>query len=75
MFKLRTSNTLSSSSIACLSFGPGIAVVTVGPEGSLEKNGWAAAVRRDEVAKVLLAGTRAARATLERRIEAIVDIN
>ncbi len=39
MFKLLVSKTLSSSSIAFLLCGPGIAVRIVGLEGSLGKNG------------------------------------
>jgi len=39
MFKLLVSNTLSSSVIAALLFGPGMAVLTVGPEGSFGKKG------------------------------------
>lgn len=39
MFIDLTSNTLSNSSIAFLLFGPGISVLTMGPEGSLGKNG------------------------------------
>lgn len=39
MFKLLVSNTLSNSAIAFLLSGPGMAVLTVGPEGSLVKNG------------------------------------
>jgi hypothetical protein len=39
MFKLLVSNTLSKSLIAFLLCGPGIAVLTVGPDGSSGKNG------------------------------------
>lgn len=58
MFKLRTSNTSFNSAAAFLFLGPGIAVDTVGPEGSLEKYGWAAR-RCGVVLMVRAAGRRA----------------
>jgi hypothetical protein len=39
MFKLLVSKTLSSRAMASLAFGPGIAVLTTGPLGSLGKKG------------------------------------
>jgi hypothetical protein len=39
MFKLRVSNTLSSSAIAFWLSGPGMAVLIIGPAGSSGKNG------------------------------------
>jgi hypothetical protein len=39
MFKLLVSNTLSNSFIVFLLCGPGIAVLTTGPDGSSGKNG------------------------------------
>lgn len=57
MFKLRTSNTSFNSAATFLLFGPGMAEDTVGPEGSLEKYGWAA--RNGVVLRVRAAGRRA----------------
>jgi type IV secretory pathway TrbL component len=59
MFKLLVSNTESNSAIAFLLSGPGMAVLTVGPEGSFVKNGCSVEEGADLTAAAVAYGRRA----------------